>query len=134
MANGGGISASISYVMDEDHELKEIERTLWANDADIYHRTFLSDAVIIFPEVGRIDLESALDTLREENAVGRRWAEVAFSDPASPIGNHLSASRRLGRIHHTTSTPYFRNTRSRVTRGNRSARAWATSRRSNGSR
>jgi uncharacterized protein (TIGR02246 family) len=60
-------------------ELTAIERTLWTNDAEIYGRTFLPDAVIIFPEIGRIDLEFALRGLREENAAGRRWAEVIFS-------------------------------------------------------
>jgi hypothetical protein len=66
--------------MDRDQELKKIERTLWTNDAEIYGRTFLPDAVIIFPEVGSIDLEFALNALREENAANRRWAKVAFAD------------------------------------------------------
>jgi uncharacterized protein (TIGR02246 family) len=66
--------------MNRDQELTEIERTLWMNDADIYSRTFLPDAVIIFSGVGRINLEFALNALREENAAGRRWAEVAFAE------------------------------------------------------
>jgi hypothetical protein len=33
--------------MNGDQELIEIERTLWMNDAEIYSRTFLPDAVII---------------------------------------------------------------------------------------
>ena len=66
--------------MNRDQELTQIERTLWTNDAEIYGRTFLPDAVIIFPEIGRIDLEFALKALRAENAAGRRWADVAFSD------------------------------------------------------
>jgi uncharacterized protein (TIGR02246 family) len=66
--------------MNRDQELIEIERTLWTNDAEIYRKTFLPDAVIIFPEIGRIDLEFALNALRQENAAGKRWAEVAFAD------------------------------------------------------
>ena len=66
--------------MNLDRELTDIERTLWTNDAEIYGRTFLPEAVLIFPEIGRIDLEFALNALREESAAGRRWAEVAFSD------------------------------------------------------
>jgi hypothetical protein len=65
--------------MNRDQELTEIERTLWTNDAEIYRRTFLPDTVIIFPEIGRIDLEFALNGLREENAAGQRWAEAAFA-------------------------------------------------------
>jgi uncharacterized protein (TIGR02246 family) len=66
--------------MNRDQELTEIERTLWTNDAGVYGRVFLPDAVIIFPEIGRINLEFALNAIREENAAGKRWAEVAFSD------------------------------------------------------
>ena len=66
--------------MNRDQELTQIERTLWTNDAEIYGKTFLPDAVIIFPEIGRVGLEFALNAIREENAAGRRWADVAFSD------------------------------------------------------
>jgi len=38
--------------MNRDQELREIERTLWTNDGKV-------GGVIIFPEVGRIDLEVA---------------------------------------------------------------------------
>lgn len=61
-----------------------IERTLWTNDVEIYHSRFLPDAVIIFPEIGRIDLEFALNALREENAAGHRWAELDFQDVRVP--------------------------------------------------
>jgi uncharacterized protein (TIGR02246 family) len=67
--------------MNRDQELTEIERTFWTNDTEIYSKTFLPDAVLIFPEVGRINLETALNALREENAAGHHWAEVAFVDP-----------------------------------------------------
>lgn len=62
--------------MNLNQELIEIERTLWTNDVEIYGRTFLPDAVIIFPEIGRIDLEFALNALREENAARHCWAQV----------------------------------------------------------
>jgi uncharacterized protein (TIGR02246 family) len=60
--------------------LTEIERALWTNDAEIYRRTFLRDAVIIFPEIGRIDLAFAVNELQKENAAGHRWTEVVFTD------------------------------------------------------
>jgi uncharacterized protein (TIGR02246 family) len=63
-----------------DQELLQIERTLWTNDAEIYGRTFLPDAVIIFPEIGRIDPDFALNALHEESAAGQRWAEVDLQD------------------------------------------------------
>jgi len=43
--------------MNRDQELTEIERTLWTNDRKVYGGTVLADAVIIFPEVGWIDLK-----------------------------------------------------------------------------
>jgi Domain of unknown function (DUF4440) len=69
--------------MNRNQELTEIERTLWRNDAEIYGRTFLPDALLIFSEVGRIDLESALNAIRGENAAGHHWAEVIFADVRS---------------------------------------------------
>lgn len=64
--------------MDLDQELSWIERMLWTNDVEVHRKTFLPDAVIIFPEIGRVDLEFALNALRDENAADHRWAEVAF--------------------------------------------------------
>jgi len=61
-------------------KLIEIERTLWTNDAAIYGATYLEDAVLIFPGIGRIDLISALAAIREENVKGHYWADVSFSD------------------------------------------------------
>jgi len=60
--------------------LSDIERTLWTNYVELYRQTVLHDAVIIFPDVGRIGLEQALNALREENAAGRRWAKVDLQD------------------------------------------------------
>ena len=61
-------------------ELLMIERTLWENNAAVYHDTYLPDAVLIFPSVGRIDRETAVAAIQKENAEGRAWAEVHFDD------------------------------------------------------
>jgi Domain of unknown function (DUF4440) len=61
-------------------ELLMIERTLWENDARVYHDTYVPDAVLIFPGVGRIDRETAVAAIQKENADGRAWAEVHFDD------------------------------------------------------
>jgi len=61
-------------------ELLMIERTLWENNARVYHDTYAPDAVLIFPGVGRIDRETAVAAIRKENAVGRAWAEVRFDN------------------------------------------------------
>jgi hypothetical protein len=57
-----------------------IERTLWENNARVYHDTYVSDAVLIFQGVGRIDRETAVAAIQKENAEGRAWAEVHFDD------------------------------------------------------
>lgn len=51
-----------------EQELISIERTLWTNDAAIYEATYLPDAVLIFPVVGKIGRASAVAAIREENA------------------------------------------------------------------
>ncbi|HEY0627884.1 MAG TPA: nuclear transport factor 2 family protein [Sphingomicrobium sp.] len=61
-------------------ELLEIERRLWANDADYYRDAYLEHAVLLFPQVGRLTRDAAVDAIRRENAEGRRWAEVDFED------------------------------------------------------
>ena len=50
--------------MDKQEELMTIERSLWTNDAAIYEATYSPDAILIFPEVGRIGLELALEAIR----------------------------------------------------------------------
>src|SRR5215831_4094432 len=65
--------------IDKEEELMRIERSLWTNDAAIYEATYSRDAILIFPEVGRIGLEHALEAIRTENAAGRHWAEVGFA-------------------------------------------------------
>ena len=62
-----------------EQELAQIERSLWTNDASLYEATFLPDAVLIFPDVGRIGLDAAVAAIRKENAAHRHWAEVDFA-------------------------------------------------------
>jgi len=64
-------------------DLVRIERSLWTNDADLYEKTYLAEAVLIFPVVGMIGRDTAVSAIREENAQGRHWAEVRFEDVAT---------------------------------------------------
>jgi Domain of unknown function (DUF4440) len=64
-------------------ELLPIERSLWTNDPDIYERTYDPEAVLIFPEIGRISSQAAVDAIRQENREGRRWAQVKFENTAA---------------------------------------------------
>ena len=60
-------------------DLITIERTLWENNAKIYHDRYSPEAVLIFPGVGRIDRETAVAAIRQENArgaLGRRCASM----------------------------------------------------------
>jgi predicted enzyme related to lactoylglutathione lyase len=61
-------------------ELVAIERQLWKNDAELYGANLTEDAVLVFAETGVIERETALAAIRQENAEGRRWAEVSFDD------------------------------------------------------
>lgn len=61
-------------------ELITIERTLWENNAEIYRDRYSPEALLIFPGVGRIDRDTAVAAIRQENAEGRAWAEVRFDD------------------------------------------------------
>jgi Domain of unknown function (DUF4440) len=62
------------------NDLIAIERTLWENNAEIYHERYSPEALLIFAGVGRIDRERAVAAIRKENAEGRAWAEVRFDD------------------------------------------------------
>lgn len=62
-----------------DH-LLNIERRLWTNDAVFYQDNLTEDCVLVFPETGVINRETAVDAIRKENEEGRRWAEVAFDE------------------------------------------------------
>ena len=62
------------------NDLIAIERTLWENDAEIYHDRYSPEALLTFPGVGRIGRDTAVAAIRQENAEGRAWAEVRFDD------------------------------------------------------
>jgi hypothetical protein len=61
-------------------DLVTIERTLWENNAEIYHERYSPEALLNFPDVGRVDRERAVAAIREENTEGHTWAEVRFDD------------------------------------------------------
>ena len=61
-------------------KLEEIERSLWTNDAHVYDATLLNEAWLIFAETGPIAKRAALDAIAGENAEGRRWSYVKFSE------------------------------------------------------
>ena len=61
-------------------DLIAIERSLWKNDAFIYEASLTPDAVLVFAETGPITRGQAVIAIREENATGRRWADVRFDD------------------------------------------------------
>src|SRR5215216_5912248 len=63
-------------------ELIAIERRFWANDPDFYQATYRADAILIFPEIGRLSRSAAVEAIRDENRNGRHWAEVSFEDVA----------------------------------------------------
>jgi hypothetical protein len=70
-----------SYLAKEMLEdLITIERTLWKNNAKVYHDRYSPEALLIFPGVGRIDRDTAVAAIRQENVEGRAWAEVRFDD------------------------------------------------------
>lgn len=66
-------------------ELIEIEKRLWANDPEFYEATYLPDAVLIFPETGRIGRDMAVAAIREENRRGRHWADVRFEGASTVL-------------------------------------------------
>ncbi len=61
-------------------ELLAVERQLWKNDAELYGHHLIDEALLVFPETGVIGRQVALDAIRQENAEGRRWAEVDIGD------------------------------------------------------
>ena len=68
--------------LEEDigRRLIAIEESLWSNDPDVYRDTYSPEAVLIFPNVGRIDRDTAVAAIRLENADGRAWAEVRLDE------------------------------------------------------
>ena len=71
----------------EPNELKDelirIERSLWKNEPNVYHQTYIPEAILIFPNVGRIGRSKAVDAIRKENKAGRAWAEVNLDNVAT---------------------------------------------------
>jgi len=63
-----------------EEQLVAIERKLWKNDAVLYEENLIDEALLVFAETGVITRDVAIDAIREENAKGRRWADVAFDD------------------------------------------------------
>jgi len=61
-------------------QLMAIEESLWSNNPDVCHGTYAPEAVLIFPKVGRVDRDTAVAAIRQENADGRAWAEVRFDE------------------------------------------------------
>jgi Domain of unknown function (DUF4440) len=61
-------------------ELVAIEWSLWQNDPDGYYQRYSPTALLVFPQVGRIDRDAAVAAIRRENADGRSWAEVTIDD------------------------------------------------------
>lgn len=61
-------------------QLVSLERALWTNDPVIYRATLIPEAVLVFPDTGTISRERAIRALEQENAEGRRWADVTFAD------------------------------------------------------
>ncbi len=66
--------------MDLEAELSGIERELWKNDAVLYEHHLDERALLVFPETGVITRAIAVEAILRENAEGRRWAEVQFSE------------------------------------------------------
>jgi hypothetical protein len=64
----------------EREQLLSLERELWKNDPVIYDATLIPEAILVFAETGVISRDQAVDAIRRENAEGRRWADVTFSD------------------------------------------------------
>jgi hypothetical protein len=61
-------------------QLLAIERRLWTNDAAFYETHLTDDARLIFAETGAITRDVAVSAIRKENAEGRRWEHVEFTD------------------------------------------------------
>jgi hypothetical protein len=64
-------------------DLIDFEKKFWTNDPEFYAANYTTDAVLIFPGVGRLDRGMAVAAIREENRLGHRWAEVDFDAVAT---------------------------------------------------
>lgn len=66
--------------MTATEQVVSLERALWTNDPVIYKATLIPEAALVFAETGLISRDRAVEAIEQENADGRRWAEVAFAD------------------------------------------------------
>jgi hypothetical protein len=66
--------------MDIERRLLDIERKPWTNDPVFYENNLIEEALLVFSETGVITRAVALDAMRQENAEGRRWADVEFKE------------------------------------------------------
>jgi hypothetical protein len=74
-----------------EQQLVAIERKLWKNDAVLYEENLIPEALLVFAETGVITRDVALDAIRQENAEGRRWADVKFDDIRTlPLGKEAA--------------------------------------------
>src|SRR5262249_40101709 len=64
--------------MDLFERMIETERTLWTNDLDVYEAAYDENAILIFPEAGKIGRAFAVAAIKDENRNGKHWAEVHF--------------------------------------------------------
>jgi hypothetical protein len=105
----GGLGDDGRQGMDKQEELMGIERSLWTNNAAIYEVTYSPDAILIFPEIGRIGPELALEAIRAENAAGRHWTEIGFAG--------VSATRIASDVELLTTRRQRAGTTRRIRRG-----------------
>jgi hypothetical protein len=63
-----------------ENHLIDIERKLWTNDAVCYRDSLVEEALLLFPETGVINRDAAVDAILNENAEGKKWAEVEFRE------------------------------------------------------
>ena len=90
-----------------EDELVSIEKKLWTNDPVIYRDSLTEDALLVFAETGPITRDQAVAAIEQENAEGRRWAEVRFDDTrASKLndGAALLHYRATARWEHDSAT------------------------------
>jgi hypothetical protein len=66
-----------------DKQLMDIERKLWSNNALFYKDHLIEETLLVFPEIGVITRDIAVDAILAENAEDRRWAEVQFDEVRS---------------------------------------------------
>ena len=84
--------------MDLQDQLLAIERRLWTNDAPFYEANLTDEALLVFSETGVITRDAAVAAIRKENAEGRQWEHVEFSNIycLRMADDHLVSSGRPG--------------------------------------